>query len=203
MNIFEFQSFLKQVYSNLYIDWIPAALSGNDRLLFQAQSNHGLTAFILRLLGTHPVTQTGLFSSGIAILLTIILSGIWIRSSKSLSAIEQWTGWLALGVIIHPLAWDHSFVMTFPLCTLAVHQAHNSRKKELVVLAWTGIACIGLLIPQVIWPVMGHQIIGIDVLYWIDWCGTKAWGAIFSALALVLASKANRNYDPPTYGTTK
>jgi hypothetical protein len=164
----------------LYRDWAHAAASGGAELgeeIVRGQQNHGLPAAILRNFHIG-ATQVGA-DVGIAVVLAAILGGIWYQASRKLKWEEQWAGWLALGTIVHPLAWHHSFIMAFPLCTFSIARAIDARKWGWIALSVLGIACICLFIPQVI---------GTDAVKPIERLGNKSWGVIFCAWVLVKSS---------------
>ncbi len=105
--------------AQIYRDFAQAASSGGAELgaiIVRGQGNHGLTALVLRTLqvdslsfASDAITSTALF---------IPLALLWSRYSRPLRDAERWAGWIALALIVHPLAWHHSFVLAYPLCAL-------------------------------------------------------------------------------------
>lgn len=166
----------------LYRAWVRAAASGGSELgeiIVRGQGNHGFTAGILRWL---PISATGVkWDISVFVVLSIFFGWLWTRASRFLTPAQSWTGWLALGVIVHPLAWHHSFVMAFPLCAFALNEAMSSRrpdKKINIALALLGTCCIGILIPQVI---------GKTLVRPIELVSVKSWGVCLAGLALYRA----------------
>jgi hypothetical protein len=154
---------------SIFQDWKLAAGSGATELgesVVRGQGNHGFPALILRHLDPHG--QRLNLDLLVAALLVAILGAAWKIFSKPISPSRRWVGWLALTVVVHPLAWHHSFVMTYPLCALALSDALDRKNKFAVVLAFFGLCCITLFIPQVI----GH-----DLVRPLELAGIKSWGS--------------------------
>lgn len=148
--------------------------------------NHGFTAAILRSLQID--SKKSIYDFCVPIILTLILAPLWTYFSKSLGRMEQWLGWLALGAVIHPLAWDHTFVLAFPLGAVAIDRALRTHRHSLVALAIMGLSCVGLLVPN---------IVGTEMVKPFDAIGAKSWGVVLSALALILSQRTQLN---PTGG---
>lgn len=166
-------------FKQLYFGWLHAAPSGGAALgakVVRGQGNHSFTAAILRWMEIR--ADLFHYDVGVCLFLTLFFGLIWRAFSHSLSSAEKWAGWLALGVIVSPLAWHHSFVFAFPLCTLALDQAVRAQKKKIILLAFLGMSCIGLLIPQVI---------GKELVQPLELIGVKSWGVLFSAAAMLWA----------------
>lgn len=175
--------------ANLYREWVHAASSGGVELgaeIVRGQQNHGFVAAILRKFdadATH-VNLDVLVAGALA----LGFSFLWAHFSRDLRSEEKWSGWLTIGVIAHPLAWHHSFTLVFPLCAFSLQRAVQSRRRGLIFLSVFGIACIGLLIPQVI---------GVDAVVPLENWGNKSWGTLASAIALVLSARHHlSNQDP-------
>lgn len=169
----------------LYQGWMHAAPSGAAELgevIVRGPGNHGFTAGVLRWLHVDALSLHWDIVTSLA--LFIGLGSIWHRFSRKLGFYEQWAGWLALGVITHPLAWHHSFVLTYPLGAFALDRAIKSNQRKLIGLAVIGICCVGVLIPQVI---------GKDWVAPLEWVSVKSWGVCFCAIALCLAKTAKRS----------
>jgi hypothetical protein len=158
-----------------------AAKSGGAELgaqVVRGQLNHGLTAAILRWFN---VDSTKAYCDvGVCLGLTAVLGLIWNHFEKHLSIPEFLSGWLALALITHPLAWDHSFVLAFPLCALSLEQAVRSKRMLLITLSFLGCVCIGILVPN---------IVGTEAVKPLEYIAIKSWGVILSAVALVLARR--------------
>ena len=170
---------------DLYRAWMDAAFSGGEQLgatIVRGQQNHGFVAVFLRIFDVNATLVH--FDIFVALALALGLSGLWHYFSRSLSFQERWVGWLALGVIVHPLAWHHSFVMAYPLCVLSLDRAIQTKQKSLIALAFFGAACITLLIPQVI---------GTEMVVPLEYVANKSWGVVFSAVALILSHAARRD----------
>ncbi len=172
------------VLIQLYQEWSRAAASGGSELgleVIRGQGNHGFTALILRTLDVDHLNARAdaLVASGLA----VSLAAIWHRLSKILSEPERWVGWIALGVVIHPLAWHHYYILVYPLCAFAFARACETRRPGLIFLALLGTSCIGLFIPQVI---------GKELVKPLEMAGVKAWGAAISAAVLLASVKVLR-----------
>ncbi|MDR3605826.1 MAG: glycosyltransferase family 87 protein [Oligoflexia bacterium] len=167
----------------LYRQWMQAAGSGGQELgdiVVRGQMNHGFTAGILRALGIS--AKDTRFDPWIALGLGAIFSVIWWRvcQVRRLSLIESWVGWLGIGLIVHPLAWHHSFVLAYPVCVVALDRAIVSKNGKIIALAALGICCIGIFIPNVIGP---------DLVKPLELVSVKSWGVCFSAAALAWTKK--------------
>jgi hypothetical protein len=172
------------LFYNLYSQFFHAAFSGGSELgatIVRGQQNHGFVALILRILSID--ASLAQYDVLVAILLSLVLGTLWHFSSKNLETpSERWLGWMSLGVICHPLAWHHSFVMAFPLCVFSLHKAWRSKNLFLIFSSVLGISCIGLFIPQVI---------GVDAVIPLEYYASKSWGVVICAVVLVLTSKKN------------
>jgi hypothetical protein len=171
----------------IYRDFATAASSGGSELgaiIVRGQGNHGFTALILRTLGVDSLSFVSDMIASLALFVPLGL--LWSRHSRILAEPERWAGWIALALIVHPLAWHHSFVLAYPLCTLSIARAsrtaHSGRAKVLA-LAILGTCCIGIFIPQV----LGHTIVKP-----IELAGVKSWGVVLAATALVWAAKVQQ-----------
>ncbi len=180
---FPFEKLNSRIIQNLYQDWIHAASSGGADLgakIVRGQQNHGFVAAILRNLNIGATVVQ--FDVLVAALLAALFSFLWNFYSKNLSSEEKWAGWLSIGVIAHPLAWHHSFTITYPLCVFSLHRSIQSKNKRWIILSLLGVSCIALFIPQVI---------GVDAVIPLEYIGSKSWGVLLSAIALILASKGD------------
>jgi hypothetical protein len=167
---------------DLYQQWAHAAGSGGQELgeiVIRGQMNHGFTAGILR--GFHVSAQDTWIDPWVALGLGAILSLIWYQVARvrKLHLIESWVGWLGVGLVVHPLAWHHSFVLAYPLCAVALDRAIRTKNVRAITFAVLGIACIGILIPNVIGPYLVRPLELVSI---------KSWGVSFAATALALAS---------------
>ncbi len=173
--------------ADYYSGWLQAASSGGTELganVVRGQANHGLTALLLRGFGVEASNS----KADIAVFFGLgILFGLaWSRVSRTggLSSGETWAGWLALGVIIHPLAWHHSFVFVYPFAALATDRAWRAYRGSgdgvALVFAALGVALVGLLIPQVI---------GTEWVKPLELAGSKSWGVLLIASALLRARR--------------
>ena len=169
-----------QLLVQLYQNWVSAAFSGGEQLgatIVRGQQNHGFVAAVLRIFTVDAVlVHLDIF---VALALGIILSFGWHFGSRSLKFSERWAGWLALGVVVHPLAWHHSFVMAYPLCALSLNRAVKTRNRGLIALSFFGISCITLFIPQVI---------GTQAVVPLEFVASKSWGVVLAGVVLVLAN---------------
>ncbi|MGK5083197.1 hypothetical protein WDW37_07805 [Bdellovibrionota bacterium FG-1] len=174
----------QQSLTQYYRDFSMAASSGGSQLgaeIVRGQGNHGLTALILRTLKVSSLSATAdIVTAGS---LALILGTLWQRNSARLTEAERWAGWIALALIVHPLAWHHSFVLAYPLCTLAVARAVKIGNRRLIAIAILGTCCIGIFIPQVL---------GKTLVKPLELAGIKSWGVIIAAISLVLSAKETR-----------
>lgn len=167
---------------DLYRQWAQSASSGGQELggaVVRGQMNHGFTAAILRAFRVD--AKATYMDYAVAILLASILSVLWAWISRRLSSLESWVGWLGVGLIAHPLAWHHSFVLAYPLCAVSLDRAMTSRNKKLITLSIFGMICIGILIPN---------IFGMTLITPLELISIKSWGVCFSALSMVLATRS-------------
>jgi hypothetical protein len=190
--------------------WIQAANSGGSQLALintRGQMNQGFPAAILRLFHV-PADAT--WADGCAFFATASTLGcLWSFGSQGygdLRPIEKYAGWLSLGVICHPLAWHHSFVLAYPLAVLSCDRAFHSKggktlkglTKDLknvsdsqdikirqlsIALCILGVLCIGWMVPAVIGP---------DLVKPLELISLKSWGVCFLGVGLILASKSFR-----------
>jgi hypothetical protein len=167
--------------AELYRGWALAALSGGTQLKEEAirgQGNNGLTVFFMRLF--HVPASHSSIDVAAALGLGALLALAWHRLARGLADHERWAGWMALGVIVHPLAWHHSFVVVQPLSTFAVARAYRAGNGRLLALAIVGLACVALFVPQVI---------GTSLARYAELGSLKAWGTLISAGALAAAAR--------------
>jgi len=167
--------------TDLYASWIRAAGSGGAELgveVVRGAANHGFPAAILRWAGISSIASS--WDIALFFLLALVLGGLWHLGSRKLIFRERFTGWLALGVIVHPLAWHHSFVLVYPLSAFSLSAAMASRRKFLIFTALLGIAMIGIFIPQVL---------GVDQVKPFEFAACKAWGTVLGAWTLVYARR--------------
>ncbi|OFZ83333.1 MAG: hypothetical protein A2603_06690 [Bdellovibrionales bacterium RIFOXYD1_FULL_55_31] len=165
-------------------DWILAAGSGGAELgaeVVRGPANHGFTALVLRLFDVDP--RSSEYDVVVFLVLSILLGFLWNRFSGVLSFEERWSGWLALGVLVHPLAWHHSFVLVYPLCALAIAKAVEANTTRYFVSALFGTAMIGLIIPE---------LFGSSAVRPLELAGIKAWGTCLCAFSLVRAKQCFR-----------
>jgi hypothetical protein len=167
----------------LYHQWMQAAGSGGTELgivVIRGQMNHGFTAGILRAFRVDP--KMTWIDQLVALGLAGVFSALWFHFSKHLSELESWVGWLGVGLIVHPLAWHHSFVLAYPLCAVALDRALDramkSRERGALILSLLGICCIGIFIPNVI---------GTTLVRPLELVSIKSWGVCLSAAGLCLA----------------
>lgn len=168
----------------LYSEWMHAASSGGSMFAaetIRGQGNHSFTAAVLRLLRV-PAEDS---SKDIWVALTLgcVLSAAWYFFSRHLSRAEKWVGWIAVGTVIHPLLWHHSFVLVYPVCALALDRSIRARKPLLIATALAAIFFIGILIPNIIDP---------NIVRPFELMGSKSWGVILACVALVRAREPRR-----------
>lgn len=165
-------------------DWSAAAGSGGKELgeiIVRGQGNHGLPALVLR---TFSVSAMNTQADTLAwAMWSIVLGLAWWRASKSLEFPWRWSGWLALSVITHPLAWHHSFVMTIPLCAMSLEMAWRTHSRRWIVLSLLGTFMIAMCIPQVV---------GMENVRPLELAGVKSWGTLLCAVVLVATATRDR-----------
>jgi hypothetical protein len=170
----------------IYRDWIQSAGSGAAELGYEVvrgTGNHGFPAAILRWVDPQAkYLALDVITSGF---LALVVGVTWYRVSRYLAFEEAWAGWLALGVIIHPLAWHHSFVLTFPLSAYSLQSATRMKKNRGF---WIGLAVLGISLITLIVP----QTIGADWVKYPEMIGNKSWGVILCAWLLVRTSAFQR-----------
>lgn len=81
----------------------------------------------------------------VSIVVMILLSVLWYRSTRGARFELRWAGWLAIGVIAHPLVWFQSFVLVWPLAAFAVQNAWDSREKQNLGITLFGLACVTMI----------------------------------------------------------
>jgi hypothetical protein len=165
----------------LYRQWVQAASSGGQELgsfVVRGQMNHGFTAGVLRLFQVD--ARDTKLDYAVALSLAAVFSLLWAWASKKLSSLEAWVGWLGVGLIVHPLAWHHSFVMAYPLCAVSLDRAFRSQQRKWIVWAILGICCIGIFIPN---------IFGMTLITPLEHISIKSWGVCLCAWTLVRTSE--------------
>ena len=168
-----------QKLSDLYQGWSLAASSGGAELgakIVRGGGNHGFVAGILRWID--PEAQSLSLDILVFLILGLGLGLYWSRASRNLRFEEKWAGWLAYGVIIHPLAWHHSFVLTFPLAAFSLQAAVNSKIRSWIFLSALGIALTTLLVPQTVGP---------DGVKVPELLANKSWGVLLCSWVLLRA----------------
>jgi hypothetical protein len=161
--------------------WLHAATSGGAELgeaTVRGIRNKGFTAALLRAFHVGPKLAHA--DALIWAILTLVLASGWSVVARSLEFCEQWAGWLALGVVVHPLAWDHSYVLAYPLCAFAFHWALRSRNRWWIGCSVLGMCCIGVLISGIL---MDEWLLPFETF------AGKSWGVCLSAAALLGAKK--------------
>lgn len=172
----------RQSLVSLYPAFVQAsASSGSELRIIRGPQNHGFTKAILNALNIDETWVS--YDIGFALALLVLLGGLWYRFSKELTVEEGWSGWLAISVITHPLAWHHSFVMVYPLCAFALHRTMQTRKIGLILGALLGIFLIGLLVPQTV---------GVEFLEPFGKISNKSWGVLICGMVLVIGAKKSR-----------
>jgi hypothetical protein len=171
--------------SEYFRGWLQAASSGGAALgevVIRGPQNHSFTTRILAAVGVSAVhTEADLI---VSFVLMAVFGWLWWRFGRALTFAERWSGWIALGVITHPIAWDHSFVMAYPLCALSLARAWRSGDRRVRVLSVVGIGLIGLMVPQ-LW--------GAGFVKPVELAANKCWGVVCSAVALAWARQLGRS----------
>lgn len=154
-------------------DWKTAAQSGNHVFggeKVRARENQGFPAMVLRMSRVPAVeSRADIVLAGS---FALVLALVWGVVSRSLSASKRWAGWLALGVVIHPLAWIHSFVMAFPLAVFGIQRRNW--------IGWLGLLCIAVVSRRTLGDALGSSLEAISI---------RSWGVVLSALAVVLGGR--------------
>lgn len=117
--------------------------SGTDNEVFRGRRNQGLPALVMRVLNVD-VSRVGA-DVFLFLVFGLLLGTLWLKICKRLPWPSQWAGWLSLSVVVHPMAWFHSFVLAYPCACLALDNAFKteSRRKRQ---AKVGLALLGILL---------------------------------------------------------
>lgn len=159
----------------LYSEWWVSVGSGGLALgedIVRGRRNQGIPAAVLRFAevsAAEPWADLVTF-----LFLAIPLAIYWFRSSKNLTPVAAWAGWIGLGAVVHPLSWVHSFVLAFPLQTLTLDRAFRSRKRSILALAIIALALTTLISSS--W--MGELGIALEQV------SVRSWGVLLSAVLL-------------------
>lgn len=168
----------------IHQQWAAAAASGGQELpleVIRGRDNLGFTALVARALSI-PVTATH-WDSWIAVVLGAVLGVLWHRSSRKLPFPDRWVGWIGVGLVIQPLAWNHSFVLAYPICALALGRAFEKKARLPRILAGLGVTFVGLMVWQ-IW--------GMSVIRPLELLSIKSWGVLLCAISLVLSGEKSK-----------
>lgn len=177
-------------------DWMSAAGSGGEMLAgekVRGRENQGLPALIMRLL----IVPAADFRWDLLVftVLALVSGFCWIKFTKHLPDEERWFGSLALSAALHPLAWIHLFVFTFPLVATAVSyrfpfsrttdqlvQCSGAELLERRVLLFIGISFI---------TVISRNTLGTWGL-WLELASVRALGVICLCFVLVNYPKKSK-----------
>lgn len=184
-----------EALSGLYRGWLEAAASGGAELgaeVVRGTGNHGFTAGILRWID--PEAKKVGWDATLSLALALGLGALWQNFSRTLRFEERWAGWLALGVVAHPLAWHHSFVLAFPLCAFTLQASFENRSKpdgkRSIWIALFGIGLITLLVPQTV---------GRDWVKPFELISNKSWGVLLCAWVLIRERAQGRKELEPLH----
>ncbi len=170
----------------VFSDWFASAANTGQALGESASRswrNQSLSAAFLRLI--QYTEKNVLLDLGLFIFLGSIIGYAWQRLSKNLNPMERWAGWIALGVVVHPLSWFHSFVLTFPLSALSLDRAITTKNRYSIGLSLLGIICICFVTYHSLGNIGNFaQIISI-----------KSIGVLLTAAAIVIAEKVPVTYS--------
>lgn len=132
--------------ATVFQDWLTAMKSSSVHPEYDFAKtflNPGLPATITRLLHV-PRSQLN-FDLWASVACMIVVGLWWGWRSRKLSWPVQWTGWLAAGVICHPLIWFHSFAFVYPFAALTVQAAWDSRDRTRRVVTFAALAGVTVL----------------------------------------------------------
>jgi hypothetical protein len=141
--------------------------------------NQGVPALVLRIFEV-PSSQTS------ADIWTSLVIGLgfgyaWHKISRNYRFFLRWVGWLGLTPVVHPLAWIHLFVFTFPLAAVSLEMSWLYFQAERSVwglcLSVAGILMIGCITEKTVGP-MGHQ---------LGLASVKSWGTLCCLSALIIS----------------
>jgi hypothetical protein len=172
-------------FMGLHQGWIAAAKSGAQELhgdVIRGPGNHSFTAALLRAFKVDPLDSNK--DAFVALGLGVFFSALWYYFSQGLSRAERWTGWIGVGMVIHPLLWHHSIVMAFPVCALAVDRAFRSKKVELKILSGLSVFLVAVLIPNLFGP---------DFAQAFEIWGSKSWGILLAGVVLIASYRLRKN----------
>lgn len=163
-----------------YKAWMTAASSGGEQLSgkVRGRENQGLPALVLRAFGVPPQN-----SRADLWVFALVATGVgwgWRYFSKSLSQNERRAGWLAFAAAVHPLAWFHLFVWTFPFAVLVVGRCWSGRASWTVRLG----SVVGvLLITAVTRKTLGPYGEALELM------SVKSWGVVLLAGTLLMRTR--------------
>jgi hypothetical protein len=163
--------------------WVQSAASGDKDLgatIVRGLLNHGFNAGVLRWLKTDLNDRYAEFLAFFG--WVAFFSPLWHHFSKKMSESEKTLGWIGVATIAHPLAWDHTFVLVYPLCAVAMSRALDSGRRLAIFFAVLGPVCIGVFLPNIIGNALAHP---------LEYFSIKSWGVVSSAAGLIIANRAN------------
>lgn len=127
--------------SEVLSDWIQSMGPGIDPATGQAlitvkgREAQGLASAVFRVFDL-PYDSSGLLIAVTGALVFALAIG-WHYFSRRLSSEKKWAGWLALSVLVQPLAGFHAFALAFPLAVLALDSTWFALPAVLAVSAMT------------------------------------------------------------------
>lgn len=148
--------------------WRSAASTSatSEDTVVRLWNNQGIPGALGRIFGVD-AKAIG-FDLAAALLVMVVLSVLWGRATQNRSFELRWSGWLAIGVVAHPLVWFQSFVLIWPLACFALQAARDSehgKNDRLVGLALFGIACTTLITKSgAAWFGLEEFVLGLEML---------------------------------------
>jgi hypothetical protein len=160
----------------IFREWIVSAGSGGHALEGSTRGwgNQGFPALLLRAFSIS--AENWKADLGAFLFFAVLLSLLWARHSKKLTDSEKWAGWLALGVVCHPLAWFHSFVLALPLGALSLKKSVETKSQVRIFINALGLAAIGL---------MTHRSLPYEFGLVLELASIKSWGVFICGVLLL------------------
>lgn len=135
-------------------------------------NNQGIPGAIGRILRVDG--KNLMFDVITSLLVMLVLAILWHRATRKASFELRWAGWLAIGVIGHPLVWFQSFVLVWPLACFALQGAWDARPDrkasggkdwQMIGIALFGLACVTMITKSgAAWIGLEDFVLGLEEL---------------------------------------
>lgn len=159
-------------------NWAHAAGSGGTDLgSVRDWGNQGFPAMFLRMFAIPAARSSADLVSFVACV--VLFAPIWIVFSRKLNSYEQWTNFLAFAVVVHPLAWFHTFVLAFPLCAISLDQGLKSKSKLGLFCSGLGLVFVGLISTSTLGNRLGGAVLNLSIRSWgVFLCSAGLWVSV-------------------------